>query len=183
MDENQNYLLDNLKSCCIGCKKEYSGNLVAAAAGDRECIAEIYNILAKYTCLKESYEFSPGYTQEQVISLSISQPNLLEKLVSQWEHEPYIKQLDCCSDTLRIAYCTATNFLKVEEIDYDAKPWIWEEYLNRPIVPDDIIYRPIANKFLTLEDIQKSVEIGGDALKGLMYHFTWKNSWRSYWLN
>ncbi len=176
MNKNRDYLLEQLKSCC---KQRTDGDwaLLAAAAGDDQCVQQVYNILASYSW-HSNYPESISYPELRVISISISRPELLRELLAGWEREPDSDRYEgpggCskfendknCSH-IYVAGRTARNFFKPQQLNPTAEPWSWEEYGSKMFAPKNLINRPLKETILTLADIQKSVEVNGHALKAL----------------
>lgn len=168
MDGSRSFLLEQLRSCC---KQRIDGYwaLLAAAAGDDRCIQQNYNTLASYT-----WQYIPPESlmssQWRVLALSISRADLLRELLAGWECEPNtnnFENFDNCSEWIFIAARTARNFFKTQELNPTAEPWSWSEYGSKILRPDNLINRPLKETVLTLSDIQKSVAVGGGALKTL----------------
>lgn len=168
MNRNTDYLLEQLKNCC---KQRTDGDwaLLAAAAGEERCVQQVYDILASYTWQSINLE-SISYPELRVISISISQPELLRELLAGWEREPNtnnFENYDNCSEWIFLAARTARNFFKPQQLDPTAEPWSWEEYGSKPFAPKNLINRPLKENILTLADIEKSVKINGHVLKAL----------------
>lgn len=176
MDGNRNTLLEQLKSCC---KQRTDGKwaLLAAAAGDEPCIQQLYNTLANYnwqyrsTIHDESRYYPLDFAEWRVLSISISRPNLLRELLDGWERQPnaenFFADPDNCTDHIYMAGHTARNFFNPPQLNPTLEPWSWEEYGSKKLVSKNLFNRPLKETVLTLADIQKSVAVGGNALRVL----------------
>lgn len=170
MDERRHFLLEKLRLCCQQ-RKDKDWAFLAAASGDELCIQEIYRALASYTWQYFPAELEPFVNAEwRVVALSISRLDLLQQLLLQWEMEPNTNNFEnwnTCSEWIYTSAVTARCFLESPKLEPSAEPWSWEEYAERCIIPNDLISRPLKETFLTVGDIQKSIEVKGAALKAL----------------
>lgn len=165
MDGSRYILLEVLKEQCLR-STGYSWTLLAAAVGISEGTQKVYSDLKGYAwnC---SADWAPKYAIWQVAALSVSRPDLLKSLLAAWESEPYIDDFERCSEWLYVANRAARNFFRCYELNLTSTAWKWSDFSDRSLIPDDLISRPLTDRFLSYADIQKSVNAGGAALRAL----------------
>jgi len=175
MDRSNNFLLEQLKQACLQ-RTDGRWQLLATAAGHEESIRQTLENL-------DVNELRPGILRalppsligDTIMALSVSQPQLIGDLLSEWEKEPRTGDPYLDAGCLDIAIKTGRRFLTVVKLDPDAEPWNWEEQLkNEPLKimwdPEYIRFLascPLVNKKLTLENIENCIEGGKNLLKTL----------------
>jgi len=175
MDRSNNFLLEQLKQACSQ-RIDNSWHLLATAAGNEEGIRQTLRGLDVNELRLDTIIAMPTHlTEDRVLALSVSRPELLRNLLNQWEMEPPNGDRDWAAGCLDTALETARRCFTVVEIDPEAEPWSWEEQLkNEPL---KIMYnseyirllgsRPLKDKVLTQKDIENGIGSGMSVLKTL----------------
>jgi hypothetical protein len=182
MDRSNNFLLEQLKQACwqrTDSRLERTDGrwqLLATAAGHEESIRQTLESLDVNELRLDSIKALPAsLVGDRIMALSVSRPQLIGDLLSEWEKEP--RTGDPCIDAacLNAAINTGRRFLTVVKLDPDAEPWSWEEQLkNEPLkIRWDSQYiqflasRPLVDKTLTLENMENCIEHGKALLETL----------------
>jgi hypothetical protein len=182
MDRSNNFLLEQLKQACwqrTDSRLERTDGrwqLLATAAGHEESIRQTLESLDVNELRLDSIKALPAsLVGDRIMALSVSRPQLIGDLLSEWEKEP--RTGDPCIDAacLNAAINTGRRFLTVVKLDPDAEPWSWEEQLkNEPLkIMWDSQYiqflasRPLVDKTLTLENMENCIEHGKALLETL----------------
>jgi hypothetical protein len=175
MDRSKIVLLEQLKQACSQ-RIDNCWHLLATAAGNEEGIRVTLRGLEINELRLDKFIAMPTIlTEDRVLALSVSRPELLRNLLNQWEMEPRTGNPDVDAGCLETALTTARRCFTVVEIDPEAEPWSWEEELkNKPL---KIMYsseyirllgsRPLKDKVLTQKDIENAIGSGMFLLKTL----------------
>lgn len=175
MDRSNNFLLEQLKQASLQ-RTDGRWQLLATAAGHEESIRQtLENLDVNELRAGILRVLPPSLVGDTIMALSVSRPQLIGDLLSEWEKEP--RTGDPCIDSgcLNAAINTGRRFLTVVKLDPDAEPWSWEEQLkNEPLkIMWDSQYiqflasRPLVEKTLTLENIENCIDSGKSLLETL----------------
>ncbi len=177
MDRSKNFLLEQLKQACSQ-RIDIRWELLATPAGVEQSISQTLRGLDVNELRMDTGSYiacSSSFVENRVIALSVSRPELLRNLLSQWEMEPRTGDPYLDAGFLDIALKTARRCFTVVEIDPEAEPWSWEEQLKNEHLkimwaPDYIRLlgsRPLSNKVLTQKDIENAIDSGMSLIKTL----------------
>ena len=175
MDRSNNFLLEQLKQACRQ-RTDGRWQLLATAAGHEKSIRQILESLDVNELRLDTMKAVPAsLVGDKIMALSVSRPQLLGDLLSQWEQEPRTGDLYVDAACLTAAINIGRSILTVVKLDPDAEPWSWEEQLkNEPLKimwdPEYIRFlasRPLVNKKLTLANMENCIERGKGLLKTL----------------
>ena len=172
MDRSKNFLLEQLKQACSQ-RIDIRWELLATPAGVEQSISQTLRGLDVNELRMDTASYiacSSSFVENRVIALSVSRPELLRHLLSQWEMEPRTGDPYLDAGFLDIAIKTAHRCFMVVEIDLDAEPWLWDEHL-KPIYMREtarsLARRPLINKVLTQNDLENAIICGGIILTAL----------------
>ncbi|NJK69782.1 MAG: hypothetical protein HC849_19140 [Oscillatoriales cyanobacterium RU_3_3] len=170
MDRSENFLLEQLKQACSQ-RIDIHWELLATAAGVEQSISQTLRGLDVNELRMDSeIACSSSFVEDRVIAISVSRPELLRNLLSQWEMEPRTGDPYLDAGFLDIAIKTAHRCFMVVEIDRNAEPWLWDEHLKPTYMREtarSLARRPLINKVLTQNDIENAIICGGIILTAL----------------